>query len=145
MKWAKAVPIIFVLVMVCVYPVLAQCAKTVQDNGVIQGTLQQYFGTTQVSGEPEAVVDWCYYGGWNQIFLFLMVPCESDTKALSMMKEIGLAILNTCRTNHTSSKNLSPFEALVLEKGITVQMMRKGVPSDNDLLTVYTPPVTQPR
>ena len=125
-------------------PVFAQCDKNVSDHKIIQKTLEEYFNTSKVAGEPDAVVDWCYYGGWDQLFLFLMIPCESEAKAKAITEEIGLAILRKCRARRIMGTIPSTFEENVLKRGFTVQMMRKGVPGGSSLLETYINPSTVP-
>ena len=143
----RGVVLAMILLFLWVLPVFAQCDKSVNDNGIIQQTLEEYFGTPKVSGEPDAVVDWCYYGGWEQLFLFLMIPSESEAKAKATMKEIGGAILEKCRTHQKLGKALSPFEESALKRGFTIQMMEKGakgVSGGSHVVCVYISPSSMP-
>ena len=124
MRRQCAIAFAIVLVFLWVLPASAQCDKDVNDNGVIQKTLEEYFGTAQVSGKPDAGVDWCYYSSRDQLFFFSTLPCDSDARAMAMLDEIGLAILKKCRAHQKLSRPLSPFEENVLNRGFSVSMMR---------------------
>ena len=130
-----------ILSFLWVLPVFAQCDKNVKDNAIIHETLEEYFGTSKISGEPNAVVDWCYYDSRDQLFIFSELPCDSDAEAMAMLDKIGLAILKKCRGHQKLGQALSPFEETVLETGFTMSTMR---PQGSGPLATYISPSSVP-
>jgi len=138
-----------VLVMLCIviFPnafVGAECGKSVECREIIELALKNYFGTNLVNGEQDAPVDWCYYGSWREVFLFLSQPQDTLDQVRKIMQKIGEKVIEVVNGRRREGKLLGEFEKMVLSKGLVVRMMVKGMILPSGSLAIYVTPRDYP-
>jgi hypothetical protein len=104
----------------------AICTQNVDDNGLIEEILDNYFPVDRFGPKPHSLNDWCYDKDNKELSIVINHKRESEAIAVDLAKRIGQEMIMTSRTMRQADQLMSPFQEDILSKGVTVVITWPG-------------------
>jgi hypothetical protein len=98
----------------------AICSKYVDDNGLIEETLDIYFPVDRFGPKPHSLNDWCYDQDNKELSIIINHKNESEATAKDLANRILQDMILASKTMKRGDQRISPFQKDILSKGITV-------------------------
>jgi hypothetical protein len=98
----------------------AICTKYVDDNGLIEETLDLYFPVDRFGPKPHSLNDWCYDRDNEELSIIINHKNESEATAKDLANGILQDMILASKTMQQGDQRISLFQQDILSKGITV-------------------------
>jgi hypothetical protein len=99
---------------------MANCTKNVDDNGLIEETLDLYFPVDRFGPKPHSLKDWCYDKKNKELSIIINHKNESEATAKDLANSILQYMILASKTMKQVNQRISPLHEYILSKGITV-------------------------
>jgi hypothetical protein len=109
------------------------CTKKVDDDGLIEETLDLFFPTDRFGPKPHSLNDWCYEKANRRLIIVINYKNETEAIAKDLAKKIHQDMIMASREMRHENQLMSPFQKLILTKGINVVVTWPGRMTTFDL------------
>jgi hypothetical protein len=99
---------------------MADCTKNVDDNGLIEETLDLYFPANRFGPKPHSLNNWCYDKDNKELSIIINHKNESEASAKDLANSILQYMILASKTMKQVNQRISPLHEYILSKGITV-------------------------
>jgi hypothetical protein len=109
------------------------CTKKVDDDGLIEETLDLFFPTDRFGPKPHSLNDWCYEKESKRLIIVINYKNETEAIAKDLAKRIHQEMIMASRKMRHENQPMSPFQKIILTKGINVMVTWPGRMTTADL------------